>query len=288
MKIIPLAACPPRERTNNARPGKYDYYQLTEGDEASPDNFTLQLVRTYGDMYSPRHCHNFDQIRMQLEGGCDFSRDGLMKVGTVGYFPESTPYGPQTNVGESFLLLLQFGGASGNGYISERTYDRAVRELKQTGEFQEGSFTAPGKPKTDAFQAVWEHASGRPIQYAPTRYATAVFMEPTSFAWTPAPQAPGALIKTLGIFSEREVGIRLAQLEPGASLPLAGRSIAFVVAGKGSCGTEPLELYSTIELNTGEHATLKATNGLEILLIQLPPARAARASETATATAESR
>ena len=41
-----------------------------------------------------------------------------MKTGMIGYIPEGTYYGPQTSVGEATTFVLQFGGSSGQGYLS--------------------------------------------------------------------------------------------------------------------------------------------------------------------------
>ena len=50
MKVVPIETRPMLERTNNARPGSYFYNQMLEGDETSPENFSMQLVRT-GDAF---------------------------------------------------------------------------------------------------------------------------------------------------------------------------------------------------------------------------------------------
>ena len=165
MNIVPISSLRQLERTNHARKGKFLFHQLLEGRESDPDNFSLQLVRTFGDFYSPRHRHNFDQVRVQIEGECDFTRDGRMYPGSISYFPESTPYGPQKNDGEALVLVLQFGGASGHGYISERMYHETIGELKTCGEFKDGFYFPEGSTEgKDAFEAVWERVNRRPIR----------------------------------------------------------------------------------------------------------------------------
>ncbi|HKT16994.1 MAG TPA: hypothetical protein VJR47_03060, partial [Stellaceae bacterium] len=78
------------------RGGTFHFRSLMEGEEGSVDNFRLNMGRSSADFYSPRHRHNFEQIRFVLEGELSFGRDGTMTAGMVGYFPEGVHYGPQT------------------------------------------------------------------------------------------------------------------------------------------------------------------------------------------------
>ncbi|HKF28874.1 MAG TPA: hypothetical protein VKB29_06580 [Candidatus Binataceae bacterium] len=49
------------------RSGGIDFKRLIQGTPGALDNFELSLVRTAGDYYTPRHRHNFDQVRLCLE-----------------------------------------------------------------------------------------------------------------------------------------------------------------------------------------------------------------------------
>ena len=53
------------------------------------------MVRNRGSYYTPRHRHNFDQIRMVMEGKFAYAGRKTMRQGSIGYFPEGTYYGPQ-------------------------------------------------------------------------------------------------------------------------------------------------------------------------------------------------
>ena len=273
MKVVPIETRPMLERTNNARPGSYFYNQMLEGDETSPENFTMQLVRTGDAFHSPRHRHNFDQIRLQIEGENSYTRDGSMAPGSVAYFPESTPYGPQKTETDTLIMLLQFGGTGGLGYPSERVYHKAVGEMKAKGVFKDGFYTPAGGDKgKDAFEAVWEHINGRPCEYAPQRYNTAVFMNPQAFDWVPVDGCTGVERKLLGSFTERKVDIAIVRLQAGASLPLSGHLVGFVNSGAGRIGDSPVARHTAIELSAGESAVLKGGSAmLEMLLIDLPP-----------------
>ena len=290
MKIVPISSLLQLERTNHARKGKFLFHQLLEGRESDVDNFSLQLVRTFDDFYSPRHRHNFDQIRVQIEGECDFTRDGRMVPGSVSYFPESTPYGPQKNDGEALVLVLQFGGASGHGYISERMYHDTIGELKTCGEFKDGFYVPEGSTEgKDAFEAVWERVNKKQIQYAPQRYASPIFMHPAAFEWSAVRGMSGVEAKSLGIFTERKVGIRLLRLQPGGVAGVDGHTLGFVLRGVGHSGGVAMSRHDAFEIHPEESVSLSTNTGLDVLLIDLqasdkvqPPNRLAT-DELATA-----
>ena len=103
----------------NHREGSFRYKDLGQGTPGRPDNFYLRMVWTQGDFFSPRHMHNFDQVRVQIKGRFSFDKDGTMHPGCIGYFPEGTPYGPQTSAEDTIQLAMQIGGPSRSGYLSE-------------------------------------------------------------------------------------------------------------------------------------------------------------------------
>jgi len=111
VQVISLESVPLVERAH-VREGTMRSRRLLVGESGTPGNFSLQLSST-PTYYSPRHRHNFDQVRFQLEGDFDFAADGVMKPGSVAYFPEGTYYGPQSGPTLSTTLVLQFGGAVG-------------------------------------------------------------------------------------------------------------------------------------------------------------------------------
>ena len=109
MKIVRLEDAPLEDVKDRPRDGKFMRRRLLEGVPGTPDNFHLQMVRTYGDFFSPRHHHNFDQVRFQIEGTFSFDRNGTMTPGTISYFPEAASYGPQSSGEDSLTVVLQFG-----------------------------------------------------------------------------------------------------------------------------------------------------------------------------------
>lgn len=276
VQVISLESVPLIER-QHVREGVFRSRRILNGTPGTPGNFSLQ-IGVAPSYYSPRHRHNFDQVRYQLDGDFDFAADGVMKAGMVGYFPEGTYYGPQSSAAENSTLVLQFGGASGSGYISPEQYEKASAELAKHGTFAKGVYTQlkadGGKINKDAYEAVWEQVNGRPLVYPSERYTRPVFMDPESFDWISLEDDPGVNWKNLGEFSERRTRVALYKISPGATLRLAENSIYFVLAGSGTADGKPIERHATIYLGIGDYATAcvpaTASAPAELLHIGLP------------------
>ena len=258
----------------HARGGKFRYYPLLAGKEGSTGNFFLQLSNTFDDFDSPRHRHNFDQIRVQLEGVADFSRDGKMSPGMIGYFPEGVYYGPQSLAGESLTLVLQFGGASRSGYLSEDEFQRGIVELKQHGSFEQGIYrsTRPdGRPRNqDAYEAVWEHVHGRELHYPQSRYDKPVFMHPDAADWSVQDMPAGVACRHLGTFSEARTTLSQFRMESGARLSVPRNTVIFVLSGQGSTGAEGYWEARSSLYSGAQEGTLVAKAASELLSIELP------------------
>lgn len=270
--LVNVSDVPVVER-QHARAGLFHSQSLLHGPEGTPENFYLQLSHLHNDFFSPRHRHNFDQVRVQLVGDASFTRDGVMKPGMVGYFPEGVYYGPQENAGESKTLVLQFGGASGSGYISEERFQQGVEELKQFGTFEKGVFHRikedGGRKNQDAYEAVWEHIHGRRMEYPKSEHGEPVFMDPAAFEWQAEPGQAGVRRKLLGVFSARKLRISVLGLSAGASGALAANSIAFVLSGGGTAAGKEWRQHAT--LRTGEMPeSLVASEPSEVLEIHIP------------------
>ena len=199
-------------RFHQHRQGMFRHRTVAAGEPGTPGNFILEMVRTTDDFFSPRHRHNFDQFRYQLEGEFDFDRNGKMAPGVIGYFPEGTPYGPQSSSVSSLTLVLQFGGASGNGYMTQEQLEAGTAELKAHGTFEKGVFRRnegeDGKRNVDGYQAVWEHVNKRPMTYPAQRYRDPIMMSPEHFEWVPVEGAPGIVVEraTCECRADREHG----------------------------------------------------------------------------------
>jgi len=280
VEVISLESVPLIERPH-VREGVFRSRRILHGIPGTPGNFSLQLGVT-PNYYSPRHRHNFDQVRYQLDGDFDFAADGVMKSGSIAYFPEGTYYGPQASAAANSTLVLQFGGASGSGYISPEEYERASAALLKHGTFAKGIYTRlrpdGSKINKDAYEAVWEEVNGRPLVYPRERYQRPVFMDPENFAWMPLDGRTGVSFKPLGEFSELRTRLRFFNVKPGAELGLEENSIYFVTQGVGrvssKAGASPanFERHATIYLAPGDQATLLGSGAepVELLHIGLP------------------
>ena len=284
MRVVNFETLKLQERAH-ARGGIFRYYELLSGSDGAPDNFYLQLSVLSGDFVSPRHRHNFDQVRFQLEGSFDFAADGRMDPGSIAYFPEGTRYGPQKALSpSSATLVLQFGGASGNGYMSEAQFQQGLAEMKQgPGTFANGIYTQEkpggGKINQDAYEAVWEHVNGRELAYPKERYSQAVFMEPANFDWLPG--APGLASKLMGVFSERGSRLHFHRMDAGSRMALEDGSLYFVCAGAGEVAGKHYSPRTTIHVEHGERADLRAADATEVLQIGLPRFATATAQRAA-------
>lgn len=278
MKIVQVEDVP-LKRTLEHRGGLFYGRIMLEGTPGTVDNFQLQYGHSQGDFYSPRHRHNFEQIRVQIEGELQFGRDGTMKPGMVSYFPEGVFYGPQSQEpdiekNKPYTAVLQFGGASGWGYVSREEGKRAHDELLAWGEFKDGIYRrkpgVPGKKNTDANQALWEHIFQRPIEFPKPRYEKPIFMDSAGYAWVPVPGCPGVEEKLLGVFTERRTEVAYYKLDPGVSFDLKGRAAIITPSGAGTVAGQPLKKMTAIYLAHGETARVVASEPTVLLRMGLP------------------
>lgn len=263
------------KRTLQHRGGTFHGRLLLNGESGSIDNFQMNLGKNDNDFVSPRHKHNFEQFRFQLEGELDFARDGRMTAGWVGYFPEGAPYGPQTTETKSMTIVVQFGGASGSGYIGRDEVRRGQAELEQQGEFKDGVFRRhkgqPGKMNLDAYQAIWEHVNGRPMTYPKPRYPGPILMDPENFSWTPVEGVAGASEKRLGVFTECRSGVGFIRLDEGASYTITGPILLFTYKGSGQAGQQQqYRPMTAIRLTPGDTLHLRASEPSEMIFFELP------------------
>jgi mannose-6-phosphate isomerase-like protein (cupin superfamily) len=264
----------PEDARSSHRGGTVSYLRLLDGEPNTVDNFSLVLART-PSRFSPRHRHNFEQFRLQLEGVADYGRTGKLKPGMIGYFPEGVHYGPQDQGTDLAMLVLQCGGASGSGYLGREGEVSYAEELKAFGEFKNGVFHRrqglPGKRNLDAFQAIWEHVNGRPLVYPKPRYDKPVFINPENFAWVPIDGETGVWERFVGSFTERRTSARFVRIDPGADYGVDGkRDIYFVLSGKGTVDGKPLKKLTTVWLDDGDRVKFEATNTVEMVNLRLP------------------
>jgi hypothetical protein len=256
------------------RGGTFHYRHLLNGTPGTAGNFQFNVGQLEGDFSSPRHRHNFDQFRFQIEGTMNFDRNGKMAAGTFGYFPEGAPYGPQSSEGSSVTAVLQFGGASGSGYLSREEVYAGTEELKKFGTFEGGIFRrnddVEGRRNTDGYQAIWEHAHGERMEYPKPRYRDPIMVDPANYEWLPVAGVPGVARKPLGTFTERQCAAEIVSLKRGATHPADGRSVYLVLSGSGIVQHAPYRQLTSFHLDEGEHAQIVARDNTELLRLVLP------------------
>jgi mannose-6-phosphate isomerase-like protein (cupin superfamily) len=275
MQIANVADVPVTVR-EHVRTGRLEYQTLLTGKPGSSQNFALMLTPLGSDYSTPRHRHNFEQIRYQIEGKFTYGRSGDLNEGMVGYFPEGTPYGPTNSDGATVVLVLQFGGPSGNGYLSEQEQEPILAKLKERGEFNGGVFTFKDqegkKHNQDGYEALWEAAMGRDLRYPPPRYHDPVFMRPDNFHWRSADKRD-VEYKLLGSFSERHTQIGFLRIKANSAAPLSDNSIYFVIEGCGRGSARTWTKHSAIYLTSGETGSIEALEDSELMHVGLPDLR---------------
>lgn len=247
---------------------------LLEGTPGRADNFQLSLGLTGEDFVSPRHRHNFEQYRAVLEGEFDFGRDGVMVEGMVGYFPAGVHYGPQSSADGTLAAVLQFGGVGGGGYLSREQVEAGMEALEALGEFHDGIFRrregVRGPRNQDAFEAIWEHVSGRRLVYPASEYAGPVMMNPATLEWVPLAGSTNVAQKRLGAFAPNCTAARLLELQAGALLQARGRGVYLALSGTGTVMGEPLRRLTAFYVDADDSAAVHADDRVLILHYELP------------------
>lgn len=233
------------ERVGSMREGTLDQKHLLFGEDGSPNNYDLNMGLTGGGGWgTPRHRHNFDQVRYVIEGRLPYTETDVLEQGCVAYFPESVHYGPQARPEGLRTMVLQCGGASGQGYLSVAQREATNAELEKSGEFKKGLYHYTDEngaaQAVDGSQAIFERAMGHRLEFAAPRYNDVIAMDPEAYAWLPAADE-GVAEKWLGSFTERNLRIGFLRLDAGAVYH-AGQfpsiEILFQTKGQVSAGGE--------------------------------------------------
>lgn len=261
------------QRFSEHRAGMMQHKQLLHGNKTAPDNFELSLVLSGDDYATPPHRHNFDQIRYMLQGSFNYGPKRKQTEGSLSYFPEGSSYTQQAD-GESLTLLLQFGGASGQGFMSYDDLGRGYQELAQKGVFEGGVFSwqdENGKRHNqDGYEAIWSHIMGRKINYPKPRYDQPVLMQPENYAWIKAADEEGVETRTCGRFTERDIGTGFIHIQAGAGHKVRRRRIYFILSGSGAVQDLPWSRHTAIYPEGDEALTMLAESDSELVFFDLP------------------
>lgn len=250
--------------------------RLLKGRTGAPENYMFNVSHSEGDYSTPRHRHNFDQVRFALDGDMRISPNQVVREGQIGYFPEGTTYGPYDDAGkERTIMIVQFGGASGQGYMDAEQQRIAKEDLLKEGAFTDGMFvrTSGTRPrKLDAYRAVWERCFGRRMELPKPRYEKPVIVDPRNFDWR-ATGRKGVATKSLGVFTERQTRLEMVRIDAGKSWTSPTEravTLFFVVDGKGDCDGTAIGKHSGAETEAGERATFTAGTQMTLFCLVMP------------------
>lgn len=272
MKITQTDAIP-YQRFSAHRPGNSQNKRLLSGTPGQADNFELSLVLSAPDYRTPRHRHNFDQIRYMVEGDFGYGSKRQQGEGSLSYFPEGVSYAQQA-IGESVTLLLQFGGACGQGFISYEELERGYGELLDIGEFVDGAYLWRDEHKTrhsrDAYEAIWEHVRGRRIIYPKPRYDAPILMRPEHFSWIRQTREPGVEIKVCGRFSERDVGMGLIRMAFESQHVVSKSRLLYALEGEGALDGQGWAAPAALDPEGQAGLVLKAASASQLVFFDRP------------------
>jgi len=235
-----------------------------------------------GAYYSPRHRHNFDQVRFTLEGAVKYGPIQT-QAGDAVYFPEGVFYGPTEIVSEEALTwTIQTQGPSWGFFPDRPLLEETTAQLAAEAELDRdnGRIRWPSGRWQDSYEAAWERIMGTEMVYPPARFTTPVLLRASAFTWVPDPEAPGVCFKPLARFNETGPYIRMLRIEPSGVLPggeAEVHQIAAVVAGKAHYGEREIERGTILYYPPGcTYAPMGAVDGAcELLAVQVAPKSAA-------------
>jgi len=266
--------------TRPLREGKALLQELLIGDDDDLENFQVLITEHDSSFVTPRHRHNFDQLRWVLQGRWTAGRDKYVNEGEVAFFSDGTFYGGQ-GVEDMVVLNIKFGSPNGSGLMNGAVRQGGYAELQETGTFEDGFYRPAAEDAAgdlrprDAYEAIWEHLHGRPITYSkPPRYRDVLIMEPRSFH--PRVLVPGVEVRPLGTFSEAGTEIRHVLAEAGAEVSFGcadHQVVLFLRRGRVTHEGTDYAGYAAFHLQRGEHATFAVGERVELLELRLPDLR---------------
>ena len=177
----------------------------------------LALTRaTKQERYSPRHRHNFDQVRFIVSGELEY---GPLKCrpGDCVYFPEGVFYGPTQLISENAEnYTIQSQGPSWARLLTAIEEKNAMADLAHEGvlDKNKGIFRWANGKNQDSYEAMWEKVAGRQLVYPAARFDGPVLIRSGNFPWVPANQVSKVHVKQLAGFNEYGPTIKLLKIEP--------------------------------------------------------------------------
>ena len=214
--------------------------------------FRIHTAEHPVDFFSPRHCHTFDQVRYMISGSCRYG-DKTYVEGDCLYIPAGCTYGPMhlTENKENFKHFnMQYQGIAGLPYYPPTAFGPARAALREQGHFDHGVFIWNDGRKQDAFEALLEQTTGKPVEYPAPPFDDYAVVRSANVAWR-ASGVPGIDIKHLGHFTEVGPHLQVVRMQPGTRTPAgqaAHQEIRCVIGGQVRFDDEPAETWSDTSL----------------------------------------
>lgn len=251
------------------------FRRLLQGKRGALDNYEFALVRVEDRYDTPRHNHNFDQVRIMLDGSFDFGGQ-VQTEGTIGYFPAGTYY-TQSARGPSTTLLLQIGAACRQGYLDFGQVREAAETLAAEGEFKDGLYhftDASGQARTvDGYDAVFQRGAGFEASIPKPRFEGPILINPEAVDALPSDQ--GGSERFLGTFNE--YGLTLSQRlgVDGTILTLRPRAgqkalLYLMTGGLQVRDGQHISRGTAIELARGDSIEATADGAVTLTQIDIP------------------
>ncbi len=284
MRIVPMAdVVVPEVQYSQFRKGGIQLTRILEGEMGSPSNYVFDLAR-FERYYTPRHTHNYEQVRYCLKGEYPVTMSKVIPQGWISYHPEGTYYGPQdvdTTLAEGpAVLTVQCGGPSGQGFRTGRQTREAIAAMvaEGKGRFEDGAYITIGDDGTervqDGYEAMWEATNGRPLVYPPQKYDDIILMNPEAFAWVPRADEPGVDERILGAFGEGQIRIGFYRLAPGATHTFPTRPVPTVLwsqSGTVEIDGQQFPPETSVALDGGDAAlAVTAVDEAVLYFVELP------------------
>ena len=280
MEVVQTQEVPDKATLLKHRGDGLGFRDLFLGDPEDVMNNYYIVYATQRDFYSPVHKHNFDQFRFPIKGCFSILPDLDIDEGELCYHPEGVKYGPQNDGPEErSVLVLQFGGASKQGYLSHAQLSVAQKALiEKGGRFEKGKYyakdAAPDDSAVDGFKATWEECMGQKMVFPEGRYGSVINMKPAAYKYIKDPDNEFVWKKKLGVFSERETRAEIVKIVNGGSWQIPAEDatrIYWVIGGKGTADGQILQAESAGRLKAGLSSTVVCQGAdLEILCFVFP------------------
>jgi hypothetical protein len=239
------------------------------------------VSRVLGEKTTPRHHHNFDQLRIGLAGVLNFGSHQKLVARSIMYVPAGTWYGPETWHGPdheeaTLAAIFQFVGDCKIGMLNTVEIDAATDELKKRGEFRDGFYwpNEPGERRAiDAYEASYELASGAKVVYPPAFVNEPIYMNVDARSWVPSPER-GVEVKMLGAWGNYGLRLGMSKIARGLDHALFNtrqRLVAFCLSGEASVNGKAFVEHSALLLEPGETAIATGvSDATEFIEVALP------------------